>query len=160
MAIGSMLEHANKNTVVWGSGFIAPNGICKARQIYAVRGKCTAKRLKTLGYDISHVILGDPGLLLPLLIKPAESQTRLVGIIPHWRETEDFFSVYGKTHVIDIRTTDIRHFISEVTNCKYILASSLHGIIIAHAYGIPALLIEKRKRRSLDILNTTTIFRL
>lgn len=147
MAIGSMLEHANKNTIVWGSGFIAPNGICKTKRIRAVRGKCTVSQLKSLGYDTSKVVLGDPALLLPLVIKPSETQTRFIGIIPHWREIENFISMYGDEHVIDIRTTDIKHFVNEVTSCKHILASSLHGLIIAHAYGIPALLIEKKKEK-------------
>ena len=148
MAIGSMLECANKNTIVWGAGFIAPKGKCKTKNIRAVRGKYTAKRLKELGFDITNIGYGDPALLLPFLVSPAKEKKYTIGIIPHWRETDRFIAKYSKTaHVIDIRTDDIKSFIEVLTSCEYILSSSLHGIIIAHAYGIPALLIEKREEK-------------
>lgn len=44
---------------------------------------------------------------------------------------------------MDIRTADIENFISELTSCRYVLSTSLHGIILSHAYGIPALWIKK-----------------
>lgn len=148
MAIGSILEYANKNTSVWGTGFITLNGECKANNIYAVRGKYTAKRLEELGFDTSNIVYGDPALLLPLLVSPAKEKKHVIGIIPHWLETEKFIAQYGgNLHVIDIRTDDVKAFVEELTSCKYILSSSLHGIIIAHAYGIPALLMEKTEEK-------------
>ena len=45
--------------------------------------------------------------------------------------------------IIDLRTTDIESVICEILSCKYILSTSLHGIIVSHAYGIPALWMEK-----------------
>ena len=87
-------------------------------------------------------------MLLPFLVSPAKEKKYTIGIIPHWRETDRFIAKYSKTaHVIDIRTDDIKSFIEVLTSCEYILSSSLHGIIIAHAYGIPALLIEKREEK-------------
>lgn len=148
MAIGSILEYANKNTSVWGTGFITLNGECKANNIYAVRGKYTAKRLEELGFDTSNIVYGDPALLLPLLVNPAKEKKYVIGIIPHWREVDRFISQHGNQfHIIDIRTDDVKAFVEDLTSCKYILSSSLHGIIIAHAYGIPALLIEKREEK-------------
>jgi hypothetical protein len=32
----------------------------------------------------------------------------------------------------------IEAFIDEVNRCEYILSTSLHGLIVCHAYGIPA----------------------
>ncbi|WP_308755783.1 polysaccharide pyruvyl transferase family protein [uncultured Bacteroides sp.] len=144
MAIGSILEYANRNTSVWGTGFISLNGECRAKNVYAVRGKYTAKRLEELGFDTSNIVYGDPALLLPLLVSPSKEKKHIIGIIPHWLETDKFISKYGEwLHVIDIRTDDVKAFVEDLTSCKYILSSSLHGIIIAHAYGIPALLIQK-----------------
>lgn len=148
LAVGSILSFANRKSIVWGSGFIAPNGKCKARKIYAVRGKLTANRLKELGYDVSDIAYGDPALLLPLFISPSQQKLRLVGIIPHWLETDKFKTQYGiAAHIIDTRTDNVEAFVNDLTSCQYILSSSLHGIIIAHAYGIPALLIEKKEEK-------------
>ena len=52
--------------------------------------------------------------------------------------------LYNKQYnIIDIRTSNIEFFIDEIVSSKYILSTSLHGLIIAHAYGIPALWIKK-----------------
>ena len=148
LAIGSILSSANRRSIVWGSGFMTANEKCKARKIYAVRGKLTAVRLKELGYNIADIVYGDPALLLPLLVSPSKQKKYFVGIIPHWCETDKFISQYGNQfHIIDMRTDNIKEFVKDLTSCKYIFSSSLHGIIIAHAYGIPALLIEKKEEK-------------
>ena len=67
------------------------------------------------------------------------------GIIPHVREFEDVSKLcekYNHCHIIDLRTDKVEHVIREIIKCKYVLSSSLHGLIVAHAYGIPALFFQ------------------
>ena len=57
-------------------------------------------------------------------------------------------------HLIDILNTDepfnvekkkekARQAIDEIYNSKLIISSTLHGIILAEAYGIPAIMLDK-----------------
>jgi pyruvyltransferase len=46
---------------------------------------------------------------------------------------------------IDIRTDDYRKFIDELCSCEKIISSSLHGIILAEAYGIPAVFLGEKR---------------
>jgi hypothetical protein len=41
-----------------------------------------------------------------------------------------------------MRTDDPLRTLDEITQCRTVAASSLHGIITAHAYGIPVALLE------------------
>ena len=40
--------------------------------------------------------------------------------------------------LIDLMTNDVDKTTDEILKCRKIVSSSLHGIIVAHAYGIPA----------------------
>ena len=44
----------------------------------------------------------------------------------------------NNTHIIDICTDDFNHLFEEILSCEFIISSSLHGIIFAHSFGIPA----------------------
>lgn len=112
-------------------------------KIYAVRGKETNNKLLKEGFAGCDVF-GDPALLLPLIVKGTEDKKYELGIVPHWTETDYFLSKYSSQYkIIDLRTSNIEKVISDITSCKYILSTSLHGIIVSHAYNIPALWIKK-----------------
>ena len=146
LGVGSILKYANYNSVVWGAGFMNNHDTTKARNIIAVRGCLSASKVREGGGKIK----GDPALLLPTLLPaphPRETDCE-VGFIPHWSEFDNFAlqifpemdpSIINSSRIIDFRTTDIDATINKILNCRMILSSSLHGIIIAHAYGIPAL---------------------
>lgn len=142
LAIGSIISVGNKHSVVWGSGYINEKQAFNGGEVYAVRGKYTDEKLKEEGFRVNPVY-GDPALLIPLLISSSKIKTTDVGIIPHWSETDYFKEKFGNRYkIIDLRTCDIKRVIEEITSCRRILSTSLHGIIVSHAYGVPALWIR------------------
>lgn len=145
LSVGSILGWGNKKSVVWGSGFISENQSFRGGTICALRGKYSDIKLREEGFQGSSVY-GDPALLLPLIFSPIVTKTHEIAIIPHWSETDFFIEKLGnKYKIIDLRTTNVEKIITEITSCKKVLSTSLHGLIVSHAYGIPALWIRYNK---------------
>ena len=111
------------------------------------------------GYDCPEVY-GDPALHLPLYYSPpsppptpTKTKPYKLGILPHY---VDYGQVktrlkttpgHKKQHLllidvlIDVSvdmSKGVQRVIDQIVSCETILSSSLHGIIVAHAYGIPA----------------------
>jgi hypothetical protein len=126
--------------VVWGSGIINANQQVKRATFLAVRGPETRNCLLKQGYEVPE-IYGDPGLVMPRFFNPKVEQTHDLGIIPHYVDydrVKDQFKDDASVIVIDLMTTDIEVTTKTILRCKRIVSSSLHGLIIPHAYGIPA----------------------
>lgn len=141
--VGSILNFASApECIVWGSGFINSQEKFKGGKVVAVRGKLTENKLQSEG--VPHVgIYGDPALLLPVIFNPDVECTQKIAIIPNYTEYDFFKSRYdGKYDIIDLRSSDIEGKIKEFKKYSYILSTSLHGLIIGHAYGIPAIWIQ------------------
>lgn len=148
VGVGSILHYANYNSIIWGSGFMNDHESTQAKRdnIKAVRGWLTANK-------VGCTTVGDPALLMPLLLpQSAVDKTFEIGFIPHYIELDDFSGriypnlnsiVRDNSTVINLRTIDIEKTISQICKCRLILSSSLHGLILAHAYGIPALWVRK-----------------
>jgi hypothetical protein len=137
---GSVLAHVNPKCVVWGSGIINANQQVKRATFLAVRGPETRNCLLKQGYEVPE-IYGDPGLVMPRFFNPKVEQTHDLGIIPHYVDydrVKDQFKDDASVIVIDLMTTDIEVTTKTILRCKRIVSSSLHGLIIPHAYGIPA----------------------
>lgn len=142
LGVGSIIVCGNKNSTVWGSGFMSNSGKFIGKKICAVRGPYTAQRLVDQGYNKCDVF-GDPALLLPLWIENNPLKKYNISIIPHWKETEKFMSKYGdRYNIIDLRSKDVESITKEIISSEYILSTSLHGLIVGHAYGIPSLWIK------------------
>lgn len=141
-AVGSILQWANKRAIVWGSGFMNSDDKYNGGQIYALRGKLSAAKVVESGGGKCDVF-GDPALLLPLFVSPSKLKMYKLGIIPHFTEFLFFKKKYGDLyHVINLGSKNIEKIVEEITSCEVVLSTSLHGIIVAHAYGIPALWIK------------------
>jgi hypothetical protein len=142
-AVGSILGWGDPNCIYWGSGFLQSFSVFSGGIVKAVRGKLSKDKLKALpGWDT--IAVGDPALLLPLWKKKRTYEKEYpISITPHYSETDFFKENYGEKHrIIDIRTDDIDHVIEEIQKSRYVLSSSLHGLILAHAYEVPALWIK------------------
>ncbi len=140
VTVGSILAHVNSNCVVWGSGIISKSYPVQRANFLAVRGPQTRKYLVELGYDVPE-IYGDPGILLPIYYKPKVDVEYKFGIVPHYNDynlVAGIFTENKNVLVIDLMTNDIEATTNQFLSCERIISSSLHGIIIAHAYKIPA----------------------
>src|SRR5690606_11178134 len=149
-AIGSVLQiYDRSGVIVWGSGIIREDTVVRNADFRAVRGPKTAGKLKGYGYDAPNVF-GDPALLLPLMISPASKKWK-VGIVPnykHYEELKEKFEFPEEYRLIDLRD-GVETVTNELTSCEFILATSLHGVIVAHAYSIPALWVDFKLENSL-----------
>ena len=147
ISIGSILETATKDTVVWGSGFISEEKHCfeKPQKICAVRGPKSREILINDGIECPE-IYGDPALLLPKIYSPMIQKKYKLGIIPHFIDKDNAWLQNIKQNndvkFIDIQNPDIFEVIDEILSCEKIASSSLHGIIVADAYHIPSLWVE------------------
>jgi pyruvyltransferase len=144
MAVGSVLEFADKNTIVWGSGLIEDKKINKPKQVLAVRGPLTRQALIKQGIDCPE-IYGDPALLLPRYYQPKVEKKFKKGIIPHWEDVD--FVKAEKDEVIIYPHTPMYEYIDLICSCEKIESSSLHGLIVADAYGVPCKRIKINKEQ-------------
>ena len=146
--IGSIIQFLGQNCTIYGSGFLfrwaMPQFARKKLKldIRAVRGPLTRNILLELGYKVPE-IYGDPAILLPLFYQPSLSTNKKKEyiVIPH----ESHYKEYQeKTYpVLSTLTNDWEGFIKEILSSKLVISSSLHGIIIAEAYGIPAIFLDE-----------------
>lgn len=148
LAVGSILDVASDEDVVWGSGvhpthYHVPSTRRLARffrrrpsrpHILAVRGPITRDFLLSLNIECPAVF-GDPALLLPRFFKPDARPRRELGVVAHYRDHAKL--VAAGLPVIDVGGA-WQDVVSEIAACSRVISTSLHGIIIAEAYGVPA----------------------
>lgn len=147
MGIGSIIEwKANKKSIIWGSGIMEKEKDLRninPQKILAVRGVHTRDHLIENGI-MCPPVYGDPALLLPLIYKPINIvKTNKIGLIPHFVDLNNpiVLNVINSNKNIElINIKDYKnwhHFVDKIVSCRYIISSSLHGLIISDAYGIP-----------------------
>ncbi|WP_298494609.1 polysaccharide pyruvyl transferase family protein [uncultured Algibacter sp.] len=140
VTIGSILTNVNSKCIVWGSGIISKSDTIKKAKFLAVRGPQTRNYLISQGYSVPEVY-GDPALLLPKFYNPKIDKEYAIGIIPHYsdfKKVKSFYKNEDSILLIDLMTNNIEETTNYFLKCDKIVSSSLHGVIIAHAYGIPA----------------------
>lgn len=154
MGLGSIIGGGNFDAVIWGSGIHTPISIYKLGRwrkmikydIRAIRGPLTKVALESFGYDCSGCILGDPGIIMPLIYKPDNIKKKhSISIIRHFKaknRDEDILNA-EKYNYIDVETSNYEFFIDEILSSETVISSSLHGIILAESYGIPALFLNE-----------------
>lgn len=104
-----------------------------------MRGPLTRETLLRAGYRCPR-IYGDPALLLPRFYQPRGWRAlHDVGVVCHHSHRNLLLFGEGIRGIDIARDIDgIESFIDEICECRRIVSSSLHGIIVAHAYGIAA----------------------
>jgi len=150
--VGSIIEQANSACTVWGSGLMnRGDDICPAATLRAVRGPLTRARAVRCGADCPE-IYGDPALLLPRFYSPRYRGRRNIGVAAHFSDLPRLLSVgpvSDSFQLIDMQDP-IEDVIDQIAGCELVASSSLHGLIVSHAYGIPAVWIKFRPLPSGD----------
>jgi pyruvyltransferase len=139
LSIGSIVHCARDGDTIWGSGVNGKIDLSRitARRldIRAVRGPKTRQVLGNLGVAVPEVF-GDPGLLVPELFagrfsaKPAEPYV----VVPN---LHDLPLVATHPRLVS-PLVGWNRCVEAITRARFVVASSLHGIVIAEAFGIPA----------------------
>lgn len=155
-AVGSILLMGYQNATVWGTGFPFEPGTLRGMphrkpfrklDVRCVRGPLTRKTLLKLGHECPENY-GDPAVLMPLIYNPESTDKgNDFVIIPHYSTEESTIKQYGKDKVISMRTTDYKSVIDKIVKAERVVSSSLHGIILAEAYGVPAVFYHDRPVR-------------
>lgn len=144
VCIGSIVEDmTNSSSIIWGGGVMndSYNEFIKPKEVCAVRGPLTKEYLEMRGVK-TPAVYGDPALLTPMIYHPKVKKTKMIGIIPHFSElSTPRITEFVKKH--DVLLIDMQNYkkwtdiIDQISQCEMIASSSLHGLIISDAYGIP-----------------------
>ncbi|MFH8252156.1 polysaccharide pyruvyl transferase family protein [Microbacterium sp. B2969] len=138
--MGSILHLARDGDVVWGTGVNGKmlQSVYPRLDVRAVRGPRTAERLHRAGVEVPEVY-GDPALLLPDLWTDEqlgiERRSGGTVLVPNLHDRSRF-----PQSAINPRG-DVLTCVREIASARLVIASSLHGVIVADAYGVPAVLV-------------------
>lgn len=152
-AIGSILMTGFQDCTVWGTGILHEfknsfseritllyNKYFRKMDIRCVRGPKTREFLLKIGIDCPEKY-GDPAVLMPLFYQPEmikKSEEYIV--IKHYTSFDK-----NNSNELNMLTKDYKNIIDKIYSSKVVISGSLHGIIIAEAYGVPAILLKDRK---------------
>lgn len=146
-SIGSVLHFARDGDTVWGSGVNGKLPACAHRfrklDVRAVRGPLTRAFLLERGIACPPVF-GDPALLAPRflprsLVADACAATDFV-VVPHLNDDTAPYRGFGD-RVVSPRQYPAA-FIRQLLRGERVVSASLHGVILAEAYGLPAVLLN------------------
>ena len=131
-----------KNAHHWGTGnMFANHKGSETNTIHALRGPLTSLTCE------KDVPCGDPALLCPLYYNPSnQTKKHKLGVIPHYVDFEDVSNVASNDIYIINPQQDVESFIQEICSCEMTISSTLHGLILCIAYGIPTKWVQWSKR--------------
>jgi pyruvyltransferase len=148
LAIGSIISMAEEGDIIWGSGVSGKvlnldSYHFKNLDVRAVRGPLTRKFLMDNFNIDCPAVYGDPALLIPYFFpefKKSERPKYDYIIIPHY--SEEFLFPKEKYPNAVYPTEPWDEVINKILDSKFVISSSLHGIVVAEAFGIPARLLK------------------
>jgi pyruvyltransferase len=153
LVIGSIINMATtKYCDIWGCGIISKGQTAqKGAKFFAVRGPLTRQSLLRTGHECPEVY-GDPALLLPIYYTPKTEKRYSVGVIPHYVDYQKIKNQIKDPSicVIDLTHPNIEVVTDKIFSCERIVSSSLHGLIVSHAYNIPAVWVKLSNNLSGD----------
>lgn len=152
IGIGSYLHAAKNDYHIFGTGLRTNPPVegslgFKKLNVHAVRGPITYNFLKNKNIECP-LVYGDPGLLLRYEYDPKSIPELVdkIGFIPHKSSYNKYLEEdkYDKElfHLINPRLHWSK-VVDQLCSCKYVISSSLHGLIIADTYYKPNLMLKE-----------------
>ena len=160
--VGSIIQFIQKRGfLIWGAGLIGPvctDGLQRGDRVLAVRGPRSRDRL-LLQHGINPLVLGDPALLAPELFPLSSLLAAPATPVPS-REVCFVLHSVDRSHMLQLCPLCMQHsvnnyvslaagiengiadFLRSLVTCKRVVSTSLHGVIFAHAFAIPAAAIQ------------------
>ncbi|WP_430592364.1 glycosyltransferase [Humidisolicoccus flavus] len=144
LSVGSIVHFAQNDDVIWGTGI---NGKVRRPKlpfdldIRAVRGPFTASALRSRGFEVPD-IFGDPALLIPSLFPETRTwsleKTRKIAVVPNLNDLERYIDHPDLISPL----APVWEVIRAIAQSERVIASSLHGIVLAEALGVPVVPLE------------------
>jgi|SaaInlStandDraft_3_1057020.scaffolds.fasta_scaffold14341_2 pyruvyltransferase len=149
LTCGSILQwYSSSRAIIWGAGIIDNNvELISAKKYLAVRGKYSEEKIKKFNLK-EPVVYGDPALLLPRIYIPKIENKYRVGIIAHYIHYEDFkkLNLPDDILLIKLNSPSVEEVVDDICSCEYTISTSLHGIIVSHAFNIKSLWYEVKNK--------------
>ncbi len=152
MVTGSILGCNTFCGIVWGAGCAFESDLNPDLfnfpfldyQIIATRGLLSKELVEQSGHK--PIAYGDPGFLLPRFYHPDMEVKYDVGIICSWVDFNYVDGYFKNDRVTVINALGSYNVVEETVDkllqCRVIVSSTLHGLVAAIAYGIPAVLVK------------------
>lgn len=141
LALGSIMHFSAPGDVVWGSGINGKIPISRVESrnldVRLLRGPLTRDALGRLGINCPQRY-GDPGLLLSYLypelmeIKQNESCKSSYVLVPNYNDLRQ----YSNNECLVDPTGSTGLILERVLTAKFVIASSLHALVVADSFGI------------------------
>lgn len=144
LSIGSILHFAKDGDIVWGSGVngkMAAAGLDALHlDVRSVRGPLTRGYLLEHGVDAPEMY-GDPGLLTSVLwpeYRTPGGRPARPTIVMNFNDQQESSKRFK---VVNPRQS-VERCLRDIASSSLVIGSSLHAIIVAESYGVPARLIR------------------
>ncbi len=147
-ALGSLIhviakhwtDHSrDEGPILWGTGLLNPfmrKDFLENVRVRLLRGPITAAFLRLKAREF-----GDPGLLADAAVGPVSERYDRIAIVPHHSQMDDrrFARMVADDpalHLVNVRA-DPETVCREIAASAHVFSASLHGLIVADAYGVP-----------------------
>jgi hypothetical protein len=146
-ALGSLMhviakhwtDHSRgEGPILWGTGLLNPfmrKEFLENVRVRLLRGPISAAFLRLKMREF-----GDPGLLADMAVGPVPERRDRIAIVPHHSQMDDprFAQMVADDpalHLVDVRG-DPAEVCREIAASAHVFSASLHGLIVADAYGV------------------------
>ena len=131
---------------IWGTGFINYTD-CEGKffkremDFRAVRGELTRKNVERMTGKKLNIPTGDAGILASELLDERPEKVYDIGIVPHICDLSDpacqkLADSYPNAILINVKDEPLE-VVKQIAQCRTVLSSSLHGLIVADSFHIP-----------------------
>lgn len=151
LTVGSILHFAKNGDIIWGSGRngkIPSEEYCfNSIDVRMLRGPLTHKFLAERGISAPR-IFGDPGLLVghlfPEYLALRNTKIHKITVISNLND------VISDIHPSMLKnpTDSLSSVLGRIAQSELVISSSLHGIVVAEAFGVPVRVLKSKAEPS------------